>query len=180
LQTENWKYDYCKITWRNRVDARSALIVSKLWMIASEIKEGVTTLTCRSIYSWSWRSAQFLGLYGFPNCFAWVQTRKWAWNSNNKPLESGDVISVDCGAFKTDTTVIMRILEIGEVAPKQKNYYKLLRNSCTCGNSRTRLGNRDVVMLFKIYRSPRLWCSTWTCRSHGPKNARRSWNAKLR
>jgi hypothetical protein len=76
--------------------------------------------------------------------FAWVQTRKWAWNSNNKPLESGDVISVDCGAFKTDTTVIMRILEIGEVAPKQKNYYKLLRNSCTCGNSRTRLGNRDV------------------------------------
>jgi hypothetical protein len=33
-----------------------------------------------------------------------------AWNSNNKPLESGDVISVDCGAFKTDTTVIMRIL----------------------------------------------------------------------
>jgi methionine aminopeptidase len=51
-----------------------------------------------------------------------------AWNSNNKPLESGDVISVDCGAFKTDTTVIMRILEIGEVAPETKKLLQVTRN----------------------------------------------------
>jgi methionyl aminopeptidase len=50
---------------------------------------------------------------------------------NNKPLESGDVISVDCGAFKNgyhgDHAYSFRMT----VAPETKNYYKLLRNLCT-------------------------------------------------
>jgi methionyl aminopeptidase len=49
----------------------SALIVSKtLGMIASEIKEGVTTLhldISRRIHSRSCAVPSFLGLYGFPN-----------------------------------------------------------------------------------------------------------------
>jgi hypothetical protein len=42
--------------------------------------------------------------------FAWVQTQVVHGIPNNKPSESGDVISVDCGAFKTDTMVTMPIL----------------------------------------------------------------------
>jgi hypothetical protein len=60
---------------------RSALIVSKtLGMIASEIKEESLPIPwqTRNIYSWSWRSAQFLGIMAFPNSFAWVKLTKWA------------------------------------------------------------------------------------------------------
>jgi methionine aminopeptidase len=43
-----------------------------------------------------------------------------AWNSNNKPLESGDVISVDCGFQNGYHGDHAYSFEIGEVAPKQK------------------------------------------------------------
>jgi methionyl aminopeptidase len=71
----------------------------------------------------------FLGLYGFPNSYVNAQVVHGI--PNNTPLKSGDVISVDCGAYKMDIMEIMRTFEIGEVDPETKNYYKLPKNPCT-------------------------------------------------
>jgi methionyl aminopeptidase len=49
----------------------------------------------------------------------------------NTPLKSGDVISVDCGAYKKISWRSYSF-EIGEVDPEtKKNYYKLPKNPCT-------------------------------------------------
>jgi methionyl aminopeptidase len=50
---------------------------------------------------------------------------------NNTPLKSGDVISVDCGAYKNGYHGDHVPFEIGEVDPETKNYYKLPKNPCT-------------------------------------------------
>jgi methionyl aminopeptidase len=68
------------------------------------------------------------------------------------PLKSGDVISVDCGAYKNGYHGDHAYsFEIGEVDPK-KNYYKLPKNPCTWV-SEFKAGNRGkmLVMPFKIY-----------------------------
>jgi methionyl aminopeptidase len=48
---------------------------------------------------------------------------------NNTPLKSGDVISVDCGAYKMDIMEIMHSFEIGESDPETKiitSYQRIL------------------------------------------------------
>ena len=101
----------------------SALIVSKtLGMIASEIKEGVTTLYLDKLAETFIRDhgaePSFLGLYGFPNSLCMSPNSQVVHGiPNNTPLKSGDVISVDCGAYKNGYHGDHAYsFEIGEVA----------------------------------------------------------------
>jgi methionyl aminopeptidase len=119
----------------------SALIVSKtLGMIASEIKEGVTTLYLDKRAEEFIRDhgavPSFLGLYGFPNSLCMSPNAQVVHGiPNNKPLESGDVISVDCGAFKNG-------YQIGEVAEDVKKLLRVTKESLYVGIRQFRAGNR--------------------------------------
>ena len=127
----------------------SALIVSKtLGMIASEIKEGVTTLYLDKLAETFIRDhgaePSFLGLYGFPNSLCMSPNAQVVHGiPNNKPLESGDVISVDCGAYKNGYHGDHAYsFEIGEVAPETKKLLQVTKESLYVGIRELRLGNR--------------------------------------
>jgi methionyl aminopeptidase len=84
----------------------SALSVSRtLGIIAKEIKPGVTTLYLDKIAEEFIRDnggvPAFKGMYGFPNtlCMSLNASVVHA-IPNDKPLEEGDIISVDCGVVK--------------------------------------------------------------------------------
>ena len=84
----------------------SALIVSKtLGMLASEIKPGVSTLKLdRLAYEFIKEQGAepgFLGLYDFPNTLCMSPNAQVVHGiPNDTPLVEGDIISIDCGAFK--------------------------------------------------------------------------------
>ena len=94
----------------------SALIVSKtLGMLAKEVKPGVSTLTLDALAETFIRDhgaiPGFLGLYDFPNTLCMSPNAQVVHGiPNSKPLEEGDIISIDCGALKmvfTETTLIL-------------------------------------------------------------------------
>ena len=84
----------------------SALIVSQtLGMLAKEIKPGVNTLYLDQLAESFIRDHQavpgFLGLYDFPNTLCVSPNEQVVHGiPNDKPLEEGDILSVDCGALK--------------------------------------------------------------------------------
>ena len=143
----------------------SALIVSKtLGEIAKVIKPGVTTLFLDKLAEECIRdhSAEpgFLGLYGFPNtlCVS-PNTQVVHGIPNSKPLEEGDVISVDCGALKNGFYGDHAYsFEIGEVAPEVKKLLQVTKESLYVGIREFRIGNRveDVGSAIQKY-----------CESHG-------------
>ncbi|MEO9258161.1 MAG: M24 family metallopeptidase, partial [Crocinitomicaceae bacterium] len=82
----------------------AALVVSRtLGLIAKEIKPGVTPLFLDKLAEDYIRSQNaypaFLGMYGFPNslCIS-VNEQVVHGIPTDKPLQNGDIISVDCGA----------------------------------------------------------------------------------
>ena len=84
----------------------SALIVSKtLGMLASEIKPGVTTLALDTM-AFDFIKDQdaepgFLGLYDFPNTLCMSPNAQIVHGiPTDKPLEEGEIISIDCGVLK--------------------------------------------------------------------------------
>lgn len=86
----------------------SALIVSKtLGMLAAEVKPGISTLKLDQLSESFIRDhgaiPGFLGLYDFPNtlCVS-PNTQVVHGIPNDKPLENGDIISIDCGALKNE------------------------------------------------------------------------------
>ena len=86
----------------------SALIVSKtLGMLAAEVKPGISTLKLDQLAESFIRDhgaiPGFLGLYDFPNtlCVS-PNTQVVHGITNDKPLENGDIISIDCGALKNE------------------------------------------------------------------------------
>ena len=86
----------------------SALIVSKtLGMLAAELKPGISTLKLDQLAETFIRDhgaiPGFLGLYDFPNtlCVS-PNTQVVHGIPNDKPLENGDIISIDCGALKNE------------------------------------------------------------------------------
>ena len=86
----------------------SALIVSKtLGMLAAEVKPGISTLKLDQLAETFIRDhgaiPGFLGLYDFPNtlCVS-PNTQVVHGIPNDKPLENGDIISIDCGALKNE------------------------------------------------------------------------------
>jgi methionyl aminopeptidase len=127
----------------------SALIVSKtLGMIAKEIKAGVTTLYLDKLAEEFIRDhgavPSFLGLYGFPNSLCMSPNAQVVHGMpNNKPLEEGDVISVDCGAYKNGFHGDHAYsFEIGEVAPETKKLLQITKESLYVGVREFRAGNR--------------------------------------
>ena len=106
---------------------KSSLIVSKtLGMLAREIKPGVTTLHLDKLAETFIRDHQaepgFLGLYDYPNTLCASPNEQVVHGiPNNKPLEEGDILSVDCGALKNgfygDHAYTF---EVGEIAKATK------------------------------------------------------------
>ena len=127
----------------------SALIVSKtLGMIAKEIKPGVTTLHLDKLAEEFIRDygaePGFLGMYGFPNSLCMSPNAQVVHGiPTNKPLEEGDVISVDCGALKNGFYGDHAYsFEIGEVAPETKKLLQVTKESLYIGIREFKAGNR--------------------------------------
>jgi methionyl aminopeptidase len=168
----------------------SALIVSKtLGMIASEIKPGVTTLYLDKLAEEFIRDhgavPSFLGLYGFPNSLCMSPNAQVVHGlPNDKPLESGDVISVDCGAFKNGFHGDHAYsFEIGEVAPETKRLLQVTKESLYVGIREFKIGNRVEDVGMPSRNIPKNAGMAWCENSLGTdwaKNARRSRNAQLR
>ncbi|RUA11406.1 MAG: type I methionyl aminopeptidase [Flavobacteriia bacterium] len=138
----------------------SALIVSKtLGMIASEIKPGVTTLHLDKLAEEFIRDhgaePGFLGLYDFPNTLCMSPNAQVVHGiPNDKPLENGDIISVDCGSLKNgfygDHAYTF---EVGEVDEEVKKLLKVTKESLYLGIRELRAGNRvgDVGFAIQNY-----------------------------
>jgi methionyl aminopeptidase len=143
----------------------AALIVSKtLGMLASEIKPGVTSLYLDKLAESFIRDhgaiPGFLGLYDFPNtlCVS-PNTQVVHGIPNNKPLEEGDILSVDCGAIKHgfygDHAYTFAV---GTIDSETEKLLKVTKESLYVGIREFKLGNRvgDVGYAIQQY-----------CESHG-------------
>lgn len=127
----------------------SALIVSKtLGEIASAVKPGVTTLELDKIAEDYIRShgaiPGFLGLYDFPNTLCMSPNAQVVHGiPNDKPLENGEIISIDCGAVKNgfygDHAYTF---EVGEVSEEIKELLKVTKESLYLGIAEFKKGNR--------------------------------------
>ena len=138
----------------------SALIVSKtLGILAKEVKPGVTTLQLDKLAEEHIRdlgaTPGFLGLYDFPNTLCMSPNEQVVHGfPNNKPLEEGDIISIDCGSFKNgyygDHAYTF---EVGEVSKEVKKLLKITKESLYVGIDQLRLGNRvgDVGYAIQKY-----------------------------
>lgn len=127
----------------------SALVVSKtLGMLASEVKPGVTTLYLDKLAEEFIRAhgaiPGFLGLYGFPNTLCMSPNAQIVHGiPNDKPLQEGDIISIDCGALKNNFYGDHAYtFEVGEVAPEVKKLLQITKESLYIGINEIRLGNR--------------------------------------
>jgi methionyl aminopeptidase len=128
---------------------QSALLVSKtLGMIATEIKEGVTTLELDKKAEEFIRDnggiPGFLGLYGCPSTLLTSVNEQVVHGlPTNRPIEDGDVVSVDCGVlmneFYGDHAYTF---EIGNVAPETKKLLKVTKESLYIGIREFKAGNR--------------------------------------
>lgn len=108
-------------------------------MIASEIKPGVSTLYLEERAEEFIRDhgavPSFLGLYGFPNSLCMSPNAQVVHGiPNDNSLESGDVISVDCGAFKNGFHGDHAYsFEIGEVSEETKKLLRVTKESLYVG-----------------------------------------------
>ncbi|HEU0137736.1 MAG TPA: type I methionyl aminopeptidase [Flavobacterium sp.] len=127
----------------------SALIVSKtLGMIAGEIKPGVTTLELDKLAEAFIRDhgaiPGFLGLYGCPSTLLTSVNEQVVHGlPTNRPIEEGDIVSVDCGALKNEYYGDHAYtFEIGEVKPEVKKLLQITKESLYIGIRQFRAGNR--------------------------------------
>jgi len=135
----------------------SALIVSKtLGMLAKEVKPGVSTLTLDALAETFIRDhgaiPGFLGLYDFPNTLCMSPNAQVVHGiPNNKPLEEGDIISIDCGALKNgfygDHAYTF---EVGSVSPEIKKLLDVTKASLYKGIEAFKAGNRVGDVGFAI------------------------------
>jgi methionyl aminopeptidase len=138
----------------------SAQLVSRtLGEIAKIIGPGVTTLELDKLAETYIRDhggvPGFLGLYGFPNTLCVSPNAQVVHGiPSNKPLESGDVISIDCGVllngYYGDHAYSF---EIGEVSDELKKLMKITKESLYVGIKQFRAGNRvgDVAFAIQNY-----------------------------
>lgn len=135
----------------------SALIVSKtLGMLAKEVKPGVSTLTLDALAETFIRDQGaipgFLGLYDFPNTLCMSPNAQVVHGiPNSKPLEEGDIISIDCGALKNgfygDHAYTF---EVGSVSPEIKKLLEVTKSSLYKGIEAFKAGNRVGDVGFAI------------------------------
>ncbi|VAW24325.1 Methionine aminopeptidase [hydrothermal vent metagenome] len=138
----------------------SALIVSKtLGMLAKEVKPGVSTLYLDKLAEEFIRDHNaipgFLGLYDFPNTLCMSPNAQVVHGiPNNKPLEEGDIISIDCGALKNgfygDHAYTF---EVGNVTEETKKLLQTTKESLYVGIREFKVGNRvgDVGFAIQNY-----------------------------
>lgn len=135
----------------------AALVVSKtLGEVAKAIKPGVTTLQLDKIAEEHIRDLGaipgFLGLYDFPNTLCMSPNAQVVHGiPNNKPLEEGDIISIDCGALKNgfygDHAYTF---EVGSVSPEIKKLLEVTKASLYKGIEAFKAGNRVGDVGFAI------------------------------
>jgi len=138
----------------------SALIVSKtLGLLASEVKPGVTTLHLDKLAETFIRDnggiPGFLGLYDFPNTLCMSPNAQVVHGiPNDKPLENGDIISIDCGVLKNDFYGDHAYtFEVGEVTEEIKKLLEVTKESLYIGIREFKAGNRvgDVGYAIQNY-----------------------------
>lgn len=138
----------------------SALIVSKtLGMLAKELKPGITTLELDKMAEAFIRDhgaePGFLGLYGCPSTLLTSVNEAVVHGlPTNKPLEEGDIVSIDCGALKNEYYGDHAYtFEIGEVAPETKKLLQITKESLYIGIREFKQGNRigDVGYAIQKY-----------------------------
>ena len=139
---------------------QSALVVSKtLGMLAKEVKEGVTTNYLDKIAEEFIRDhgalPGFKGLYDCPSTLLCSVNEAVVHGlPTDKPLEDGDIVSIDCGAlmneFYGDHAYTF---EIGNVAEETKKLIKVTKESLYQGIRQLKIGNRvgDVGYAIQQY-----------------------------
>ena len=138
----------------------SALVVSRtLGILASEVKPGVTTLFLDKIAEEYIRSQDaipgFLGLYDFPNTLCMSPNAQVVHGiTNDKPLQEGDIISIDCGALKNgfygDHAYTFAV---GEIEEETRTLLEVTKQSLYEGIRQLKVGNRvgDVGYAIQKY-----------------------------
>ena len=138
----------------------SALVVSRtLGMLASEIKPGAHPLKLDKMAEEYIREQGaepgFLGMYDFPNTLNWSPNEQVVHGiPNDRLLEDGDIISVDCGALKNgfygDHAYTF---EVGEVAAETKKLLRITKEALYLGIAEFKIGNRvgDVGYAIQQY-----------------------------
>ena len=127
----------------------SSLLVSKtLGMIAAELKPGVTTLHLDKLAETFIRDhgavPGFLGLYGCPSTLLTSVNEQVVHGlPTHRPIQEGDVISVDCGVLKNEFYGDHAYtFEVGEVKPEVKKLLKITKESLYEGIRHFKMGNR--------------------------------------
>lgn len=138
----------------------SALVVSRtLGMLAAEVKPGVSTLYLDKLAEEYIRSQDavpgFLGLYDFPNTLCMSPNAQVVHGiPNDKPLEEGDIISIDCGAVKNgfygDHAYTFAV---GEIDKETEKLLQVTKESLYVGIRELKAGNRvgDVGFAIQNY-----------------------------
>lgn len=138
----------------------AALVVSKtLGLVAKEIKPGVSTLYLDKLaYEFikdNGAEPVFLGYNGFPNSLCMSPNEQVVHGiPNEDPLEEGDIISVDCGAYLNGYVGDHAYtFEVGEVAPEVKKLLKVTKESLYKGIEQCVRGKRvgDISHAIQAY-----------------------------
>jgi methionyl aminopeptidase len=144
---------------------QSALVVSKtLGMLAKEVKPGVTTMKLDELAEDFIRAQGavpgFKGLYDCPSTLLCSVNEAVVHGlPTERPLEEGDIVSIDCGAlmngFYGDHAYTF---EIGDIDPETKQLIDITKASLYVGIRQFKAGNRvgDVGYAIQNF-----------CESHG-------------
>ncbi len=127
----------------------SAQLASKcLGVLAPLVRPGVTPLDLDKVAEEYIRDhgavPGFLGLYDFPNslCIS-VNEQVVHGIPTNKPLEEGDIISVDCGTLKNGFYGDQAYtFAVGEVSPEIEKLLRVTKESLMLGIEQAKTGNR--------------------------------------
>ncbi len=128
---------------------QAALVVSRtLGMLAAEVKEGAIPAKLDEMAEAYIREQGaepgFLGLYGCPSTLL-ISVNETVVHGlpGNRPFESGDVVSIDCGAvlngYYGDHAYTF---EVGEVAPETKKLLQVTKEALYKGIEQMKAGNR--------------------------------------
>lgn len=135
----------------------SALSVSRtLGIIAKEIKPGVTTLYLDKLAEEYIRdnggTPLFKGMYGFPNTLCMSLNESVVHGiPNDKPLEEGDIISVDCGVLKNGYCGDHAYtFAVGEIKPEVQKLLDVTLECLYIGIEQFKTGNRIGDIGFAI------------------------------
>jgi methionyl aminopeptidase len=135
----------------------SALSVSRtLGIIAKEIKPGVTTLYLDKLAEEYIRdnggTPLFKGMYGFPNTLCMSLNESVVHGiPDDRPLEEGDIISVDCGVLKNGYCGDHAYtFAVGEIKPEVQKLLDVTLECLYIGIEQFKTGNRIGDIGFAI------------------------------